>query len=71
MTVAHLVFALGTTAYMLLAIRWEESDLIAAHPEYAEYRRNVPMLIPRRKPAPPLSTQPPRGASRNVIAAAQ
>ena len=70
MTVAHLVFALATTAYILLAIRWEERDLVAAHPEYAEYRRKVPMLIPRRRSAPPLSVQPPRGASRNVIAAA-
>jgi len=47
MTVAHLVFALGTTAYILMAIRWEERDLIAAHGEdYARYRKAVPMLIP-------------------------
>ena len=46
MTVAHLVFALMTTAYILLAIRWEERDLVAHHPEYAEYRRRVPMLVP-------------------------
>jgi protein-S-isoprenylcysteine O-methyltransferase Ste14 len=47
MTVAHLVFALATTAYILIAIRFEERDLVAAHPEYADYRRRVPMLIPR------------------------
>lgn len=47
MTVAHLVFALMTTAYILVAIQWEERDLVAAHREYAEYRRQVPMLIPR------------------------
>lgn len=47
MTVAHLVFAAGLTAYILAAIRWEERDLIAAHSEYAAYRRRVPMLIPR------------------------
>jgi hypothetical protein len=70
MTVTHLVFALGTTAYILLAIRWEERDLLASHPEYAEYRRKVPMLIPRRKSARPLSAQPPRGGSSKVIAAA-
>jgi protein-S-isoprenylcysteine O-methyltransferase Ste14 len=47
MTVAHLLFAVGTTAYILAAIRWEERDLVAAHPEYAAYRRRVPMLVPR------------------------
>jgi methanethiol S-methyltransferase len=46
MTVAHLVFALMTTAYILVAIQLEEHDLVAAHPEYAEYRRRVPMLLP-------------------------
>jgi protein-S-isoprenylcysteine O-methyltransferase Ste14 len=47
MTAARLLFAAGTTAYILAAIRWEERDLIAAHPEYAAYRRRVPMLLPR------------------------
>ncbi len=46
MTVAHLVFAVMTTAYILVAIRFEEHDLIDAHPEYADYRRQVPMLVP-------------------------
>ena len=46
MTVGHLVFALGASAYILVAIQFEERDLIRAHPEYAEYRRRVPMLIP-------------------------
>ena len=53
MTVTHLVFALATTAYILVAIQLEERDLVAAHPEYADYRRQVPMLIPRlQRPAP-------------------
>ena len=46
MTVTHLLFAAMTTAYILVAIRFEERDLVAAHPEYASYRARVPMLIP-------------------------
>lgn len=46
MTAAHLVFALGMTAYILIAIGWEERDLVDAHPEYAAYRRRVRMLVP-------------------------
>ena len=51
MTAAHLVFAIATTAYILLAIRWEERDLIDAHGRaYEEYRNEVPMLIPAVRP---------------------
>ena len=46
MTLAHLVFAIMTTAYILVAIQLEERDLVAEHPEYADYRRRVPMLLP-------------------------
>jgi len=51
MTIAHLFFAILTTAYILVAIRFEEADLIAAHREYADYRAEVPMLVPSLKGA--------------------
>jgi methanethiol S-methyltransferase len=48
MTVAHLVFAIATTAYILVAIRLEERDLMDSHgADYATYRNRVPMLVPR------------------------
>jgi len=46
MTIAHLFFAVVTTLYILIAIQLEEHDLKSAHPEYEEYKRRVPMLIP-------------------------
>ena len=46
MTVTHLVFAPGVTGYILVGIKLEERDLQQAHPEYSQYRRKVPALIP-------------------------
>jgi protein-S-isoprenylcysteine O-methyltransferase Ste14 len=46
MTVTHLLFAVVASAYILVAIQFEERDLMRAHPEYAEYRRQVPMVVP-------------------------
>ena len=49
MTLAHFVFAFATTAYIVLAIQFEERDLVSEHgAEYEEYRRTVPMLLPGR-----------------------
>lgn len=66
MTVAHLVFALMTTAYILIAIQLEERDLIDAHPEYAGYREQVPMLVPRLRAAAVQVAQPSAASSRTA-----
>ncbi len=47
MSVTRLLFALGLTVYILIAIRLEERDLIAHFGEqYRRYRRMAPMLLP-------------------------
>jgi protein-S-isoprenylcysteine O-methyltransferase Ste14 len=56
MTLAHLVFAVATTAYILVAIQLEERDLVTYHGrDYEDYRRQVPMLIPRARKTPATS----------------
>jgi protein-S-isoprenylcysteine O-methyltransferase Ste14 len=48
MTTAHLVFALMTTAYILVAIRLEERDLVQLFgDDYVRYRRRTGMLLPK------------------------
>ncbi len=53
MTPGHLMFAVVTTAYILVALQLEEHDLLEAdRPTYERYRRETPMLIPLPKARP-------------------
>src|SRR5262249_46492593 len=47
MSIGHLVFAVATTAYILIAIQLEERDMVSIYgEEYENYRRQVSMLLP-------------------------
>lgn len=50
MSVGHLLFAIGMSAYIVVGIIYEERDLIATFGgRYRDYRRRVPALIPGLK----------------------
>jgi methanethiol S-methyltransferase len=63
MSLGHLVFAVATTLYILIALQFEEADLIAMFgADYRDYRRRTPMLVPvprlrRGGSAPPLGQE--------------
>lgn len=47
MTISHLMFALATSAYIVIGASLEERDLVREHgATYRRYQRQVPMLIP-------------------------
>ena len=47
MTVAHLVFAVMCTSYIFVGVRLEEHDLENDLPEYKQYKKVVPMFLPK------------------------
>jgi len=48
MTAGHLLLAVGVSIYTLIAIRYEERDLVDMFgQDYENYRRDVGMLTPR------------------------
>ncbi|MFK8013245.1 MAG: isoprenylcysteine carboxylmethyltransferase family protein [Marinicellaceae bacterium] len=51
MTSGHLLFAIVTTAYIFIAVKYlEEKDLKdSIGQEYVEYQKDVPMIIPFTK----------------------
>jgi methanethiol S-methyltransferase len=51
LTAGHLLFSVAMTGYILIATQLEERDLVAAlGDEYRDYRREVPRLVPLRRP---------------------
>lgn len=62
MTLGHLLFAVGTTGYILIGIWLEERDLIALFgDQYRRYREQVSMLIPLPgRKAEPIEVKSPR-----------
>ena len=66
MTVGHALFAASLTLYMLVAVVFEERDLLRHFGrQYEDYRRRVPMFLPRlgSRPTEPVGEPEPATAS--------
>jgi protein-S-isoprenylcysteine O-methyltransferase Ste14 len=49
MSAGHMLFAIATTFYILVAIQFEEQDLIRSYDHsYPSYKQHTPMLYPVR-----------------------
>jgi protein-S-isoprenylcysteine O-methyltransferase Ste14 len=47
MSLGHLIFGVGTTAYILIAIQFEEHDLVGVFGDtYRSYQKRVSMIVP-------------------------
>ena len=50
MTIGHLLFAVVTTAYIFIALQFEERDLVAFFGDvYKNYQKKVPMVFPFKR----------------------
>jgi protein-S-isoprenylcysteine O-methyltransferase Ste14 len=64
MTAGHLLFAVLSAGYIVLAVRFEERDLTRTLPEYREYAAGTPRFVPRPRPRP----RPRRAGDRGRVA---